>query len=132
MDKCPDVFGVAANFGCPEDKSFEYANVVYFNFDKSVLLPKYLKVLDEVVSALNDHSEVVVLVEGYADSQGNATYNMKLSEKRADFVIKYLVKQGVAKDRLVKKYFGINNPVGDNKTIAGRALNRRVEIKTVK
>jgi outer membrane protein OmpA-like peptidoglycan-associated protein len=132
IDKCPDVFGVAANFGCPEDKSFEYVNVVYFGFDKAVLIPKYLKVLDEVVATLNDHSEISIFVEGYADSQGNAKYNMKLSERRAEHVINYLVKQGVAKDRLVKKYFGIGNPVGDNKTKAGRALNRRVEIKTVK
>lgn len=132
IDKCPDVYGIAANFGCPEDKSFEYVNVVYFGFDKVVLIPKYQKVLDEVVATLDDHSEISVEVEGYADSQGDANYNMKLSEKRANYVIKYLVKQGIAKDRLVMKYFGINNPVGDNKTVAGRALNRRVEIKTVR
>jgi outer membrane protein OmpA-like peptidoglycan-associated protein len=57
---------------------------------------------------------------------------MKLSEKRADYVINYLVKKGVAKDRLVKKVLGEANPVGDNNTAAGRAQNRRVEIKTVK
>ena len=56
---------------------------------------------------------------------------MKLSGKRADYVINYLVKKGVAKDRLVKKFFGEASPVGDNKTAAGRAENRRVEIKTV-
>jgi len=56
---------------------------------------------------------------------------MKLSEKRADYVINYLVKKGVAKTRLMKKALGEANPVGDNKTATGRAQNRRVEIKTV-
>ena len=131
-DKCPDVAGIAANFGCPEVKKFEYYKVVYFGTNKSVPLTKYTKDLDEVVTIMKDHSDVSVNVEGYADAQGNDAYNMKLSEKRADYVINYLVKKGVAKDRLVKKFFGEANPVGDNATAAGRDQNRRVEIKTVK
>jgi outer membrane protein OmpA-like peptidoglycan-associated protein len=130
-DKCPDVFGVASNFGCPEVKKFEFYKVVYFGSDKSVMLTKYTKDLDEVVSIMKEHSDVSVSVEGYADSQGPDAYNMKLSEKRTDYVINYLVKKGVAKDRLVKKYYGEANPVGNNKTAAGRAQNRRVEIKAV-
>jgi len=57
---------------------------------------------------------------------------MRRSEKRSDYVINYLVKKGVAKDRLVKKFFGEGSPAGDNNTVAGRALNRRVEIRSVK
>jgi outer membrane protein OmpA-like peptidoglycan-associated protein len=131
-DKCPDVFGIAANNGCPEEKKFEFYKVVYFGSDKSVMITKYTKDLDEVVTIMKDHSDVSVSVEGYADAQGNDAYNMRLSEKRADYVINYLVKKGVAKDRLVKKFFGEANPVGDNKTADGRALNRRVEIRAVK
>ncbi len=131
-DKCPDVAGIAANFGCPEVKKFEYYKVVYFGTNKSVPLTKYTKDLDEVVTIMNEHSDVSVNVEGYADSQGNDAYNMKLSEKRADYVFNYLVKKGVAKERLVKKSFGEANPVGDNTTPAGRDQNRRVEIKTIK
>ncbi|MEI8047436.1 MAG: OmpA family protein [Bacteroidota bacterium] len=131
-DKCPDVAGIAANFGCPEVKKFEYYKVVYFATNKTVAITKYTKDLDEVVGIMKDHADVSVNIEGYADSQGNDAYNMKLSEKRADYIINYLVKKGVAKDRLVKKAFGEANPVGDNKTADGRAQNRRVEIKTVK
>jgi OmpA-OmpF porin, OOP family len=131
-DKCPEVFGVASNFGCPEVKKFEYMKVVYFETAKSAVITKYTKDLDEVVTIMKDHADVSVTVEGYADSKGNDNYNMKLSEKRADYVINYLVKKGVAKDRLVKKFYGEGNPVGDNSTEAGRAQNRRVEIKTVK
>jgi len=131
FDKCPEVFGVASNFGCPEVK-FEYFKVVYFNSDKSVPITKYTKDLDEVVAVMKDHSDVSVSVEGYADSRESASYNMRLTEKRADYVINYLVKNGVAKDRLIKKFFGESNPAADNKTAAGRVLNRRVEIKTIK
>lgn len=131
IDKCPEVPGVAANFGCPEAK-FEFFKVVYFATEKSVPITKYTKDLDEVVSIMNEHSDVTLTVPGYADATGPKAYNMKLSEKRADYVINYLVKKGIAKDRLVKEFYGEDNPAATNKTSAGRALNRRVEIKTVK
>lgn len=132
VDKCPEVFGVASNFGCPEVKKFEYFKVVYFGINKSIAFTKYTKDLDEVVTIMNDQADVTINIEGHADEIGTADYNLKLSEKRADYVIKYLVKKGIAKDRLVKKFYGKANPAADNKTSAGRALNRRVEIKTVK
>ena len=132
-DKCPDVPGVASNFGCLEPpKTFEFFKVVYFGSDKTTVLTKYTSDLDEVVTILNDHPDVKASVEGYADSQGNDDYNMRLSEKRADFVFKYLVKKGINKDRLVKSSFGEAKPAADNKTAAGRGLNRRVEIRNVK
>lgn len=132
-DKCPTVFGVASNNGCPEEpKKFEFYKVVYFGSDKSIMMVKYTKDLDEVVTIMNEHTDVTVSVEGHADSQGNDAYNMRLSEKRADYVINYLVKKGIAKSRLVKSFAGETKPVGDNKTAEGRAQNRRVEIKSIK
>ena len=131
LDKCPDVFGIAANNGCPEAK-FEYFKVVYFNFDKTVLVTKFIKDLDEVVAVMNAHPNVSLAIEGYADSQGASAYNLKLSEKRADFVINYLVKKGIAKERLVKSFYGETKPAATNKTLEGRAKNRRVEIKSIK
>ena len=131
VDKCPEVFGVASNFGCPDVK-FEIFKVVYFGIDKSVAITKYTQNLDEVVTIMNDHSDVSINIEGYADETGTTQYNLKLSEKRADYVINYLVKKGIDKNRLVKKFYGKTMPAADNKTSAGRALNRRVEIKTVK
>lgn len=129
-DKCPDVFGTVANFGCPEVKKFEVSKVVYFNTAQSVVISKYAKDIDDVVAMMKEHSDIGVAVEGYADEQGSEEYNMKLSEKRADYVINYMVKKGIAKDRLTKKFYGKSRPVADNKTAEGRALNRRVEIKT--
>jgi outer membrane protein OmpA-like peptidoglycan-associated protein len=132
LDKCPEVFGVASNFGCPEVKKSEFFKVVYFDINKSVAITKYTADLDEIVAIMNDYSEVSVNVEGHADETGTANYNLKLSAKRADYVINYLVKKGIAKERLVKKFYGKTKPAADNKTFEGRALNRRVEIKTVK
>jgi outer membrane protein OmpA-like peptidoglycan-associated protein/opacity protein-like surface antigen len=131
IDKCPDVFGIAANNGCP-DLKFEYFKVVYFNFDKAVLVTKFIKDLDEVVAVMNEHTNGNLSIEGYADSQGPSAYNLKLSEKRADFVINYLVKKGIAKDRLIKSFFGESKPAATNRTLDGRAKNRRVEIKSIK
>ena len=130
-DKCPDVFGTVANFGCPEVKKFEYDKLVYFNTAQSTVISKYTKDLDEVVATMKEHSDIKLSVEGHADEQGSEEYNMKLSENRADYVINYLVKKGIAKDRLIKQFFGKTKPVADNTTEEGRAKNRRVEIKTV-
>ncbi len=131
-DKCPDVPGTIANFGCPEVPKFELFKVVYFASNKSVAITKYTKDLDEVAAILKDHMDVSISVEGYADSQGPDAYNMKLSEKRADYVINYLVKKGkIEKTRLVKAFFGESKPAADNNTAEGRAQNRRVEIKAI-
>ena len=130
VDKCPEVFGVASNFGCPE--KIEYFKVVYFNFDKAVLVTDFIKDIDDVVAIMQKHTDLSLSVEGYADSQGPAAYNLKLSEKRADFIINYLAKKGVDKGRLVKAFFGEDKPAATNKTLDGRAKNRRVEIKSIK
>jgi cytochrome c553 len=70
-------------------------------------------------------------VIGYTSSTGSEKLNMKLSLARAEAVKKYLIKQGIAEDRINTKGLGPADPIGDNKTKAGRALNRRVEIKSV-
>jgi len=131
-DKCPDSAGVLTNSGCPEIINFEFSRAVCFGSAKSVVLTQYSSVLDEVVTILNEHPEVRISVEGFTDSLESDEYNLKLSEKRADYVIGYLVKKGIPEDRLVKSFYGKANPVDDNKTAAGRAKNRRVEIKTIK
>lgn len=128
-DKCPDVPGIKELQGCPEVKKFEFYKVVYFATDRSVVLTKYVKDLDEVVSIMKEHSDVSVSVEGHADAQGNDAYNMRLSEKRADYVINYLAKKGIDKARLIKAFYGESKPAATNNTAEGRALNRRVEIR---
>jgi len=131
-DKCPDVFGVATNSGCPAEKAFEFFKVVYFNFDKSVVTKQNLKDIDELAEILKEHDKVKVKIEGHADATGSDSYNMKLSEKRAEYVINYLVNKGIDKAVLVKAFYGETKPVAGNDTTEGRAKNRRVEINTIK
>jgi OOP family OmpA-OmpF porin len=69
------------------------------------------------------------VVEGHTDSVGNDDYNLKLSQRRADSVRKYLVDKGVPAARLEAKGYGEAQPVADNKTADGRAQNRRVVLK---
>jgi OOP family OmpA-OmpF porin len=69
------------------------------------------------------------VIEGHTDSVGNDDYNLKLSQRRADAVRQYLLDKGVAGARLEAKGFGESQPVADNKTVEGRAQNRRVILR---
>lgn len=103
------------------------------NFDTNSANLKHTadKKLDEVVDFAAHHPESNLAVTGYTDSTGSKAYNMKLSERRAESVKAYLVGKGVAVDRITIKGEGEANPVASNKTKAGRAQNRRVEITSV-
>lgn len=134
-DKCPTVAGVAENFGCPKIdeaiiKKIEYAaKNVYFATGKYTLLSKSFKPLNDVVKILAEHPELKLDISGHTDNTGDATKNQALSQNRAKAVLDYLVKKGVAANRMTAAGYGQDQPVADNKTAAGRAKNRRVEIK---
>ncbi len=85
--------------------------------------------LDVVVSAANQYPDIQLEVSGYTDNTGNAESNLKLSQARADAVKAYLVSKGVAAERISSKGYGAANPIADNGTAKGRAMNRRVEVK---
>jgi outer membrane protein OmpA-like peptidoglycan-associated protein len=105
------------------------AGGVLFKTDKSELLPAAMVSLNQVADALTRTSpESKIVVGGYTDSQGTDGHNQELSEKRAASVATYLISRGVAKDRVTSKGFGPQNPIADNKSVEGRAQNRRVEI----
>ncbi|MBL0179758.1 MAG: OmpA family protein [Gemmatimonadetes bacterium] len=102
---------------------------VHFKFDRSDLTKGGMDTLNTVATTLKEHAEVNVDVVGHTDWISTNAYNMKLSQARAETVKKYLISQGVAADRIAVKWRGEEEPIADNKTAAGRALNRRVEIK---
>lgn len=89
------------------------------------------KKLDEVAEFAGKYPERILELTGYADSSGSAKLSQKMSLERAESAKKYLVKKGVAADRITTKGGGSTNPVADNKTKEGRAKNRRVEIQSV-
>jgi len=105
---------------------------VNFAFDKSDLLPESYPVLDKAVKLLNDKPNVTVEIEGYCDYIGTEAYNQTLSQERAQTVKVYLVSKGIAENRLTAVGYGKTNPIADNETEDGRALNRRIVFRIIK
>jgi outer membrane protein OmpA-like peptidoglycan-associated protein len=102
---------------------------VLFVTGKSELLPAAQDQLGVVAKALQDQGDIrPIVVEGYTDSVGSDTANMKLSQDRADAVRSFLVSKGLPSDKLTAVGKGKSNPVAPNDTADGRANNRRVEI----
>jgi OmpA-OmpF porin, OOP family len=134
-DKCPNEAGPASNFGCPViaqaviDKINYAAKNIFFATGSAKLLPKSFKSLNEVVKILSDDKTLKLDIDGHTDSQGKPEKNQTLSESRAAAVKTYLVSKGVDEAVLFSAGHGQDQPVGDNKTAAGRAQNRRVELK---
>lgn len=104
---------------------------VHFEFNKATLTPGDKDVLSTVATRLKQETSSAQLsVTGHTDSVGSDAYNQKLSEKRASSVVKYLVENGVPQASFVSvSGAGESQPVADNKTADGRAMNRRTEIR---
>ncbi|HET9620295.1 MAG TPA: OmpA family protein [Kofleriaceae bacterium] len=101
---------------------------VLFATGKAELLPGAQNALNQVADALKAQAEHHFTVEGHTDNQGSAAINDALSAKRANAVRDYLVVHGVAAEAISAQGMGSNRPIADNKTVEGRAMNRRVEI----
>jgi outer membrane protein OmpA-like peptidoglycan-associated protein len=135
LDNCPKEPGTAKNQGCKEKQlvilsgdKLEILDSVYFKLNKAIIETRSYPLLNNVAQILVGHPEIkMVRVEGHTDSQGDDASNMKLSDNRAKAVVEYLVKKGIARDRLVGTGFGETKPIADNATKPGRAKNRRVE-----
>jgi len=100
---------------------------VYFDFNKATITSNSKLALDKLVKIFNEYPETNILVEGHTDDKGTDSYNLALSQKRADAVGDYLKTQGIAPSRLTIKWYGEAQPKVENETEAGRAENRRVE-----
>lgn len=133
-DKCPKEPGTVATKGCPEIKEeakkdiIKIAEKIYFESGKDVLKESSKKDLDKLAIILAQYVYVNLNIDGHTDSQGKDDLNLALSQKRAEAVEAYLVSKGVDESRLTPTGFGETVPVADNKTSAGRAKNRRVEL----
>ena len=108
-----------------------FAADTFFDFDKSVLKAEGKAKLKELGEKIKSISLEVVIVVGHTDSVGTDAYNQKLSQRRAEAVKAYLVSLGVAKSRIYTEGKGESQPTADNKTAAGRAKNRRVEVEVI-
>jgi outer membrane protein OmpA-like peptidoglycan-associated protein len=132
-DDCPDKAGVSELKGCPFTvqaiigKYNLSMKPIYFDFDSYKLKPDGIDALDKIANALNNHRDFGVQLDGHTDYIGTEEYNLKLSEKRANSAKGYLLNKGITDNQIRLQYFGKAKPAQDNKTKAGRALNRRVE-----
>ena len=104
---------------------------VTFDFGKSNLKPQFYPALDNVASTLAQYNQTIVEVSGHTDSVGSDAANQTLSVQRANSVGNYLIGKGLVRERFEIVGFGETQPVANNDTDSGRALNRRVEIRVL-
>jgi outer membrane protein OmpA-like peptidoglycan-associated protein len=136
LDKCPADPGNPPD-GCPKKYTLvevkkdriEIKQQVHFASAKYRILPDSFALLDQVVMVLNDNPKMRISIQGHTDSVGPLSGNMRLSQRRAQAVLDYLVSKGVSPDRLEAIGFGPTKPVASNKTARGRGLNRRTEFR---
>jgi outer membrane protein OmpA-like peptidoglycan-associated protein len=106
----------------------ERGRKVLFDFNKATLKPEARSQLAEVLQASKAQPGVQVLVVGHTDGIGSDAYNLKLSQRRAESVVNYMVQNGVPRQNIKAEWRGKREPVASNDNAAGRAQNRRVEI----
>ena len=104
---------------------------ITFAYDSANVQPQFQRTLDQVAETLAQYNETYIDVYGHTDSTGSDAYNQDLSERRAGSVASYLESRNVQSARIGTRGFGETQPIASNDTDAGRAANRRVEIKIV-
>jgi len=104
---------------------------VFFDVNKFDLKPASEAELDILVKLLNENPTLKIQIGGHTDNVGKPADNLALSNNRAKAVVTYLISKGIAATRLSSKGFGETQPVADNKTEEGKALNRRTEMKVI-
>jgi len=136
-DQCPNEAGPAGGDrpGCPRkpalvvvtDKEIKITQQIHFEFDKDIIRKESFPILDAVAEVLQQNTAMRIEVQGHTDNKGSAAYNLKLSDRRAASVKKYLTAHGIPGDRLVSHGYGMTRPIVPNDTDQNRALNRRVQ-----
>lgn len=104
---------------------------VQFETGKSTLDASSFKVLDEFYDMLDQKKDMTVEIGGHTDNVGDDASNLTLSQNRANIVREYLIKKGIAPNRIIAKGYGETEPIASNDTPEGRQKNRRTEVKIV-
>lgn len=134
------------NFDIPEgsaynliDKTIELKNIavgskialrnIFFDVGQSTLRSESNAELDRLVQLLKDVKSLKIEISGHTDNTGSASLNEKLSQERAEAVVRYLSSKGIAANRMTAKGYGSSSPIATNSTAAGRQENRRTEFE---
>ena len=144
-DKCPNVAGPASNNGCPDttpppkpvkkEPDFpknQTLRGITFKGNTAEMSFESFQWLDPFVKTMREFPEIEIEVHGYTDGMGKYAAAMQITQTRAEAVRQYLINQGIDPGRVRAVGFGSGSPIADNRTAAGRALNRRIEIMRVK
>ena len=100
---------------------------IEYDTNKSIIKPEYYSEVKKVADFMKKFPQIKGTIEGHTDNIASAKYNVKLSQRRADGVVKMLVgKYGIKLSRLAEKGYGSTRPIADNKTAEGRQKNRRI------
>lgn len=106
-------------------------SVAEFDVNSSTVRPQFRATLDEIAQTLSSYPETYIDIYGHTDSDGSDSYNLDLSNRRAQSVSSYLSGRGVNRARIATEGFGESQPIASNATAAGKQQNRRVEIRIV-
>ena len=126
--------GLKENNGCPVIKQElvtevkNLAKQIYFETASFTLKEVSSKPLQELAQLLQSNLAIVLSIEGHTDNQGKKSANQILSQRRADTIKDYLIKQGVDGSRLTATGYGQSQPIDTNASEEGRAKNRRVDL----
>lgn len=115
----------------PVSEKVTFAAETLFDFDKAIIKPAGKTALDGLLRGLAGMNLEVIIMVGHTDAIGTEAYNQKLSLRRVEAVKAYMVEQGIDPARIYAEGKGETQPVADNRTAAGRALNRRVTLEVV-
>lgn len=135
LDKCPTIPGVEANQGCPDvsekaRKAFKAAeHGIEFEPGTAVMMRSSHVYIDRIISIMREYPNYRLVVNGHTDAAGSMGVNLKISKRRAMAVVDYMVEHGIYPSRLKSFGHGGTQPIADNKNLAGRKLNNRIEFR---
>lgn len=114
------------------DNAIEIREKIQFELAKATIKEESFSLLNEIVQVIKDNPHIKkIRIEGHASSDGDATFNKRLSADRAKSVMTYLVDHGISKDALISEGYGVDRPIADNSSEEGREKNRRVEFNII-